>query len=88
MLQVSVGDVGIGIDADQLDRIFDRFYQVDSASTRKVGGSGLGLAISRAIVEAHGGTIWVDSRPGEGSTFYFTLPLAPAGMSAASAAAD
>jgi len=79
MMQVSVDDVGIGIDPEQLDRIFDRFYQVDSASTRKVGGSGLGLAISRAIVEAHGGTIWVDSRPDEGSTFYFTLPLAPAG---------
>jgi signal transduction histidine kinase len=82
MLQISVGDVGIGIDADQVERIFDRFYQVDSASTRQVGGSGLGLAISRAIVEAHGGTIWVDSRPGEGSTFYFTLPLAPTGASA------
>ncbi|MEJ2208492.1 MAG: ATP-binding protein [Anaerolineae bacterium] len=82
MLQVSVGDVGIGIDANQLDRIFDRFYQVDSASTRKVGGSGLGLAISRAIVEAHGGAIWVNSRPGEGSTFYFTLPLAPSGADA------
>jgi len=79
MMQVSVGDVGIGIDTNQIDRIFDRFYQVDSASTRKVGGSGLGLAISKAIVEAHGGTIWVDSRPGDGSTFYFTLPLAAAG---------
>ncbi len=76
-LQVCVSDTGIGIDAEQLDRIFDRFFQVDSASTRQVGGSGLGLSISKAIVEAHGGSIWVDSQPGAGSTFYFTLPLAP-----------
>ncbi len=77
--QVSVRDTGMGIEADQLDRIFDRFYQVDSASTRKVGGSGLGLSISRAIVEGHGGCIWADSEPGSGSTFHFTLPLAIAG---------
>ena len=83
-LHVSVGDTGIGIDADQMDRIFDRFYQVDSASTRKVGGSGLGLAISKAIVEAHGGAIWVDSQPGVGSTFHVTLPLAPSGASTGS----
>lgn len=79
-LQVSVADKGIGIDAEHREHIFDRFYQVDGASTRKVGGSGLGLSISKAIVEAHGGAIWVDSQPGEGSTFHFTLPLAPAGM--------
>ena len=73
---ISVADEGIGIEAYQLDRIFDRFYQADSASTREVGGSGLGLSICKAIVEAHGGEIWAESWPGRGSTFYFTLPLA------------
>lgn len=77
-LQVCVSDTGIGIEAEQQVRIFDRFFQVDSASTRQVGGSGLGLSISKAIVEAHGGSIWVDSQPGAGSKFCFTLPLAPA----------
>ncbi len=75
-VQVSVADQGIGLEPQHLDRIFDRFYQVDSASTRQVGGSGLGLSISRAIIEAHGGEIWVESEPGVGSTFHFTLPLA------------
>jgi signal transduction histidine kinase len=74
-VQTSVSDQGIGIESQQLDSIFDRFYQVDSASTRKVGGSGLGLSICRAIVEAHGGAIWVESQLGSGSTFYFTFPL-------------
>lgn len=77
-VQVSVADQGIGLDPQQLERVFDRFYQVDSASTRKVGGSGLGLSICKAIVEAHGGKIWAESQPGRGSTFYFTLPLVPA----------
>ncbi len=76
-VQVSVADQGIGLEAHQLERIFDPFYQVDSASTRQVGGSGLGLSICKAIVEAHGGKIWAESRPGLGSTFSFTLPLAP-----------
>jgi two-component system sensor histidine kinase KdpD len=74
-LQVSVADQGIGIEPQQLDHIFDRFYQVDSASTRRVGGSGLGLSICEAIVEAHHGEIWVESQPNLGSTFHFTLPL-------------
>jgi len=73
---VSVADEGLGIDARHQERIFERFYQADSASTRQVGGSGLGLAISKAIVEAQGGRIWVESEVGIGSTFYFTLPLA------------
>jgi signal transduction histidine kinase len=76
-IQISVADQGIGIDPQQLNSVFDRFYQVDSASTRKVGGSGLGLSICRAIVEAHHGEIWAESQPGVGSTFYFTLPVAP-----------
>jgi signal transduction histidine kinase len=73
---VNVADEGIGIEPQQLEHVFDRFYQVDNASTRKVGGSGLGLSICRAIIEAHDGLIWVDSQPGDGSTFHFTLPLA------------
>ncbi|MGD8462388.1 MAG: ATP-binding protein [Anaerolineae bacterium] len=75
-MQTSVADEGIGIEPAQLSRIFDRFYQVDSASTRKVGGSGLGLSICKAIIEAHGGQIWAESEPGVGSTFTFTVPLA------------
>jgi signal transduction histidine kinase len=75
-LQIDVADQGIGIEPQQLDAVFDRFYQVDSASTRKVGGAGLGLSICKAIIEAHNGDIWVESQPGVGSTFSFTLPLA------------
>jgi signal transduction histidine kinase len=75
-IQTSVADRGIGIEPKQLDHIFDRFYQVDSASTRKVGGSGLGLSICKAIIQVHNGEIWVESQAGSGSTFHFTLPLA------------
>ncbi len=78
-VQVSVMDEGIGLAAEDLERIFDRFYQVDSASTRQVGGSGLGLSICKAIVEAHHGHIWAESQLGAGSTFHFILPLAPVG---------
>jgi two-component system sensor histidine kinase KdpD len=76
VVQISVADHGIGIDEQHMEHIFDRFYQVDSASTRKVGGSGLGLSICKAIVEAHHGRLWAESQPGAGSTFHFTLPLA------------
>ena len=75
-VQVSVADQGLGLDPEHLDRVFQRFYQVDSASTRKVGGSGLGLSICKAIIEAQDGEIWVRSQEGKGSTFYFTRPLA------------
>jgi len=75
-VQTSVADQGIGIEAAQIGNIFDRFYQVDSASTRMVGGSGLGLSICKALVEAHNGEIWVESQPGRGSTFCFTFPVA------------
>ncbi len=75
-VRISVTDEGIGIPQEYQERVFERFFQVDSASTRRVGGSGLGLAISRSIVEAHGGRIWVQSEPGNGSTFIFTLPVA------------
>jgi signal transduction histidine kinase len=72
---VSVADSGQGIPPEFLDKIFQRFFQVDAASTRKTGGSGLGLSISKGIVEAHGGKIWAESIPGKGSVFRFTLPL-------------
>jgi K+-sensing histidine kinase KdpD len=72
-LQVSVSDEGIGIPADQLDRLFQKFSRVDTAEAREIKGSGLGLWICREIVRAHGGEIWVESNPGKGSTFSFTL---------------
>jgi signal transduction histidine kinase len=74
-IQVSVADEGLGIEPEYLGRIFDRFYQVDSASTREVQGAGLGLSICKAIIEAHHGRIWAESQAGVGSTFSFTLPL-------------
>jgi signal transduction histidine kinase len=72
---VAVSDTGVGIAAEDRERIFEEFQQVDSSSTRKKGGTGLGLAIARRIVELHGGRIWVESTPGQGATFCFTLPL-------------
>lgn len=69
----SVRDNGIGIPHEDLDRIFERFYKADRA--RSTGGTGLGLAIARHMVEAHGGTIWAMSYEGQGSTFYFTVPV-------------
>ncbi|MGE5140979.1 MAG: sensor histidine kinase [Rudaea sp.] len=74
-LVVGVADQGEGIPPEYLDRIFERFFQIDSRSTRKTGGIGLGLAIARSIIEAHGGRIWAESSPGEGTVFRFTLPL-------------
>jgi GAF domain-containing protein/anti-sigma regulatory factor (Ser/Thr protein kinase) len=73
-IRVEVKDTGIGIPPDQLARIFDRFYQVDGTPTRRFGGTGLGLAIVKQIVETHGGQVGVESEPGKGSLFYFTLP--------------
>lgn len=73
---ISVRDQGMGIPPHELPRIFERFYRVDNSNTRRIGGTGLGLAITRALVELHGGRIWAESTPGEGSTFYVTLPLA------------
>lgn len=73
---ISVQDTGVGIPAADVPRIFERFYKLDQARTRGRGGTGLGLAIARHIVQAHNGRIWVRSREGKGSTFYFSLPLA------------
>ncbi len=72
---VSVSDQGIGIPENQLERIFERFYQIDGSATRRFEGVGLGLTIAKQIVEAHGGKIWVESQLGERSVFYFTLPI-------------
>lgn len=72
---VSVRDEGIGIEYDKLDKIFDRFYRVDRARTRNLGGTGLGLAITQELVDAHYGRIWAQSKEGQGTTIFFTLPL-------------
>lgn len=77
-LTVSISDTGLGIAKQDLPRIFERFYKSDRARTRGRGGTGLGLAIARHIVQSHGGRLWVRSKEGKGSTFYFTLPLASA----------
>jgi signal transduction histidine kinase len=74
-LLVSVADTGPGIEAAQQGRIFEEFQQADGTSTRHQGGTGLGLAIARRIVELHGGRIWVESAPGQGATFSFTVPV-------------
>lgn len=73
-VRVTVRDDGPGMPPDVLPRLFERFYQVDASLSRVHGGAGLGLAIAKGLVEAHGGTIGVESLPGEGSCFHFTLP--------------
>ena len=78
-VEVSVADTGVGIPADSLPRLFERFYRVDHARARGDGGTGIGLAIARSVVEAHGGTIRAESDPGQGSVFTFDLPIAVPG---------
>jgi PAS domain S-box-containing protein len=76
-LVTEVQDTGVGIPGDQRAHIFEKFTQADMSMTRQAGGTGLGLPITRNLIEAHGGRIGVDSEPGEGSTFWFTLPMTP-----------
>ena len=75
LAEFAIRDSGIGIPADKQDIIFDRFRQIDDSQTRNFGGTGLGLAISKKLIESMMGNIWVESSPGKGSTFYFTIPV-------------
>ncbi|MDX1953758.1 MAG: ATP-binding protein, partial [Verrucomicrobiota bacterium] len=74
-IKMWVKDDGPGIPPDATERVFERFYRVDRARSREQGGTGLGLSIVKHIVQSHGGEVWVESRLGEGATFYFTLPV-------------
>jgi two-component system, NarL family, sensor histidine kinase BarA len=76
-VRISVQDTGIGVAPEYHQRVFDPFFQVDNTSTREYGGTGLGLSIVKRFIEAHGGNVWLESHEGGGSTFFFSLPLAP-----------
>lgn len=73
MAQVSVQDTGIGISPEDVPKLFERYYRVGSDAT--IAGFGIGLYLCKEIIDRHNGTIWVESEPGKGSTFYFTLPV-------------
>jgi PAS domain S-box-containing protein len=81
--RVSVTDQGCGIEPEELPRLFDRFYRTKAAIASQIKGLGLGLYICRRLVEAHGGRIWAESTPGQGSAFHFTLPYSPDGATTA-----
>ena len=74
-IRLDVSDTGIGIPADKLEAVFERFYQVDNSITREYGGTGLGLAIVKRFVEAHEGEVWLETREGEGTTFSLLIPI-------------
>jgi hypothetical protein len=76
-IRIEVMDTGIGINEEDYDVIFDEFRQIDGTETRDFEGTGLGLAITKKYVEMLKGSIWVESTPGKGSTFIFTLPTSP-----------
>jgi signal transduction histidine kinase len=82
--EVEVADTGPGITAENQKEIFEEFHQIDNSNTKEKGGTGLGLAIAKRIVEMHGGRIWVESAPGHGSTFGFSVPLRAAQREATS----
>ena len=77
-VRIDVVDRGIGIPSDALDRIFERFYQVDNTATRRFGGTGMGLALVRRLVDAHGASVEVESTPGRGSRFTLRWPATAA----------
>ncbi|HEX9982918.1 MAG TPA: ATP-binding protein [Thermoanaerobaculia bacterium] len=83
----AVCDRGIGIPADELGQVFERFHRGRQVSSTNYGGLGLGLYITKQIIERHGGTIWVESKEGMGTTFYFSLPVVPVGASVSAPAA-
>ena len=76
MVEVSVKDTGIGISQEQQEKIFEKFFRADNARKKESVGSGLGLYTVKTIVEKHGGKLWFESQEGQGSTFFFTLPIA------------
>jgi two-component system, OmpR family, phosphate regulon sensor histidine kinase PhoR len=80
MIEVYVQDTGLGIPAEDLPRLFERFYRVDKARSRDLGGTGLGLAIVKHLVRAQGGNVWVSSELNKGSVFSFTLPVHDLGL--------
>ena len=80
---VSVRDRGDGLPVEEAQRVFEPFYRGKNAVDREAPGTGLGLTVCRGIVEAHGGRMWVESQTGRGSTFYFSLPLAPESLDVA-----
>jgi two-component system sensor histidine kinase BaeS len=87
-IEFEVSDNGPGLEEDQLEHVFDRFWRADSTETQSVGGTGLGLAIAKSLVELHGGAITANSSPGEGATFRFVLPIAKDGRPKRKAPAD
>jgi signal transduction histidine kinase len=74
-LLISIADTGVGIAPEEREKIFEPFYRAENPLEVEAAGVGVGLTISRSLVQAHGGQMWVESEPGQGSVFYFTLPL-------------